>query len=502
VVDGRLDDLFSVDDETTGEKTERLQDEVDGRLDDLFSGDPEETTEESEHLQDVVADQPEDVFPPDAVETEFAEKGPRSKSHPDESKEAPEHPRAAAPDTGTADKTKLAAATRPAGQHKEGAVASPAETKKSTATDSKQNNQKKRRLKLILGGIMIAGGALAFFIFSQSPEPLEQRQPVAAPTTHKIVDVPAKIPDRHTVPPVAAPIPQRVTAPTGQADIPATVEKVPPPAAAPVRSASAEITEFLLKWAAAWEKCAGKEGDMNAYMSFYSDDFSTNGFDKDKWQKDKLEKNRKKEWIRIKLDNIQIVGPLSNGRYAARFTQVYQSSNYADTSKQILIVKPETAGWKIIGIKPQTPGRYPFSIHGGSHRTLAAAQKGVAGYRKKGLEAYWTRVELPEKGTWYRVFIGHYDSLDSARKMIAAQALIDVRPVKTRYANLIGTYSSEDDVQRQRRVLIEKGYSPYVILDDNGDRNLYTGAYASLADAEKDSAELNTRGIPSRVVER
>jgi hypothetical protein len=162
----------------------------------------------------------------------------------------------------------------------------------------------------------------------------------------------------------------------------------------------------------------------------------------------------------------------------------------------------EASGWKINDIKPQTPTTHPYSIHAGSYRTLPPARETVEAYRKMGLEAYWTLVDLGEKGIWYRVFIGYYSSLGSALETVAAKALNDVYPLETRYANLIGSYSSKDDLRRQRLHVTENGYSSYVISDDNGNLNLYMGAYASLENAEKFSAELNTRGISARVVER
>lgn len=521
----------------------------------------DDADKKSKGLQDVVDSRLDDLFPLDDEDTEFAEKGQITKSPIDDSKEAPKSKEAVPHDKSTKDATKIEAEITLTAQQEKRAASPATETKSPVAPDSKNTNvqipkgtnhsggdnkigmsqeekpnepepivapdvdkppppktsqseikaefvvskkeqkkpdPKKNKkyqglIKLSLGGILITGGVLAFFFFSQSPE-------------------------TNTAPPVTHPVPQRATATIGQSEPPSTDEiktkrlppldaastdkKTPAQVATPVLSASSEITKFILEWAATWEKCAGIKGDMNAFMSFYSDDFSSNGLDKNKWQRDKLEKNRRKEWIRIKLDNINIVGPLGNGFYEARFTQVYKSSNYADTSKQILILKNETSGWKIIGSKPLILTRYPFAIHGGSYRTLPSALKAVEGYRKKGLEAYWAQVDLSGKGTWYRVFIGHYNSLESALKIIAAKALIDVRPVKTRYANLIGTYSSEDDLQRQHRYIIEKGCSPYVILADNGDFNLYTGAYASLENAEKYSAELNAMGIPSQVVER
>jgi hypothetical protein len=177
------------------------------------------------------------------------------------------------------------------------------------------------------------------------------------------------------------------------------------PPTAPAITPADEIKDFLEKWKTEWEKSAGKKGDTDALMMFYSEDFTSNGVNKKKWRQDKAEKNRSKEWIRIQLDKIHIAGPLKDGRYAARFSQIYQSSNYADATDQVLILKKEALGWKIIGINPPATTAYPYSIHDGSYRTPAAAQEQVEAYRQAGLEAYWTAVDLGAKGTWYRVFI-------------------------------------------------------------------------------------------------
>jgi len=372
--------------------------------------------------------------------------------------------------------------------------------------DPKQGKKKSVVLKLAFGGIILVGGMIALLTFFQTPDSSRQSQPVAAPTVSKIIKPPAKAPETKTTPPAEQSVPQRSESAQIQPDAPPAAvsadEKQNLLPANPEKNYADEIKDFLQGWKTSWEKSAGEKGDTDAFMSFYADDFSSNGLDKNRWRQDKAEKNKRKEWIRIVLDKINIVGPVENGLYEARFTQVYQSSNYADTSDQVLILKKEAPGWKIIGTKPHTPTSYPYSIHDGSYRALPPAREAVEAYRKMGLEAYWTSVDLGEKGIWYRVFIGYFTNLESARRIIEAKALNDVKPEETRYANLIGTYASGDDLQRQRRFVAESGYSPYVIMDDNGKLNLYVGAYVTLKTAEKFSAELSARGILSRAVQR
>lgn len=385
--------------------------------------------------------------------------------------------------------------------------AKPPESEKATKkTTPKRDKKKGGRLKWALGGIVLLGGLMALPMFFQTPAPLNQSQPITAPIAYKIQPPPTKAPETTPALPTAAPVPESSEAVLIKPEAPSAAvsadSEKPPAPAQPETNAGDEIKAFLQEWKTAWEKSAGAKGDTDALMRFYSEDFTSNGLDKKKWRQDKAEKNRIKKWIRIQLDKIHITGPFKDSRYAVRFNQVYQSSNYSDTSEQVLILKKESSGWKIIGINPQTTTAYPYSIHDGSYRTLAAAREAVDTYRSMGLEAYWTIADLGEKGIWYRVLIGFFTDQESAKKLIEAKALKNVKPEETRYANLIGTYRSEKDLEHPRRWVMESGFSPYAIIDDSGGIQLYVGAYNTLKKAENFSAELKAKKIPSQVVER
>jgi len=145
---------------------------------------------------------------------------------------------------------------------------------------------------------------------------------------------------------------------------------------------------------------------------------------------------------------------------------------------------------------------YPYSIHAGSYRSLKSADLSAETYRKTGLQAFWVRIDLGEKGVWYRVFIDCYKDPVMAQEIIKEKQLKDANPIRVKYANFIGAYLSDDDLKKQSRLLSERGYSPYFIRDDNGKNYLYAGAFDTLKEAEKFSVELSSRGIRSLVVER
>ena len=123
------------------------------------------------------------------------------------------------------------------------------------------------------------------------------------------------------------------------------------PAQLAEKTIESEIREFLLTWKKAWENCAGVHGDIVSYMSCYSDDFYGKGLDKKGWESDKAIKNKKKGWIRVDLKDIRILPPLNNQKVQVNILQDYRSSNFSDSSEKILILRKETTGWKIVGVK-------------------------------------------------------------------------------------------------------------------------------------------------------
>ena len=112
-----------------------------------------------------------------------------------------------------------------------------------------------------------------------------------------------------------------------------------------------EIEAFIAKWRRAWEHTAGRNGDINSYISCYSNVFVAKGLNKNRWRQDKAVKGRKKRYIRIKLTNIKISESQGDNPIEVRFLQDYRSSNYSGKSKKILLLKKEEAGWKIIAEK-------------------------------------------------------------------------------------------------------------------------------------------------------
>ena len=123
-------------------------------------------------------------------------------------------------------------------------------------------------------------------------------------------------------------------------------------------------------------------------------------------------------------------------------------------------------------------------------------------YSKKGLSPYWVKVDLKEKGIWFRVFAGHFRSKAEADEFKQKNDLSKSTVKNIRYANIIGIYSSEDDLKTEISSLKKLGCFPYFIKDDNENYVLFVGAFLTRAGAEKQYQDLQSKGVNNKVIAR
>ena len=162
-------------------------------------------------------------------------------------------------------------------------------------------------------------------------------------------------------------------------------------------------------------------------------------------------------------------------------------------SKQVAITKP-----------PQLPQKvfpYPYSLQLGAFRDRKGAKRMVSLYNKKGLSAYWVKVEV-RSGVWYRVFVGYFEDRAQAERFRRENGLLKSAVKNTKYANLIGIYSSSDELEDKILSLKGHGYSPYIISDREGESRLFVGSFVTKNGAEKQYDDLKSNGIESQVVKR
>ena len=150
---------------------------------------------------------------------------------------------------------------------------------------------------------------------------------------------------------------------------------------------------------------------------------------------------------------------------------------------------------------PRTP-QYPYSVYLGSHNSPEAVRKAISEYQGKELSPYWAKVDLGEKGVWFRVFAGYFQNKEETEKFIKDQSIPGATPGITKYANWIGTFESDKHAEDQKQALLSAGFYPYTIKGADGKTLLYSGAFDRKEYAEKERSALASKGIRSEVVER
>jgi len=156
---------------------------------------------------------------------------------------------------------------------------------------------------------------------------------------------------------------------------------------------------------------------------------------------------------------------------------------------------------KIAPSRLSTP-KYPYSAYLGSFKTADAVKKAMSEYQEKGLSPYWVKVDLGEKGVWFRFFAGHFQNKEEAEKFIRERNVQGATLGNTKYANLIGSYGSDQEIEDQRRALVTAGFYPYIIRSADGKSLLYSGAFDRKEYAEKERILLTSKGIKAETVER
>jgi cell division septation protein DedD len=151
--------------------------------------------------------------------------------------------------------------------------------------------------------------------------------------------------------------------------------------------------------------------------------------------------------------------------------------------------------------KPSTP-RYPYSVYLGSFKAADAVRKAISDYQVKGLSAYWVKVDLGDKGVWYRFFTGYFRTKEEAEKYINERNLQGATPGITKFANFIDSYGSDKEAEDRKQAIVSAGFYPYVIKDAEGRFLLYSGAFDRKEYADKERTDLAAKGIKSEAVER
>jgi hypothetical protein len=188
---------------------------------------------------------------------------------------------------------------------------------------------------------------------------------------------------------------------------------------------------------------------------------------------------------------------------AAKPKQAHETTTPAHPRAEMREIAPAQQSPQPYQTQPVHVSPYPFSVYLGSFRALDWAKTAVSVYKKEsGISAFWAKVDLGAKGIWYRVFTGYFRSAKEAEAFIRQKQLKDAEVSHTEYSMLIGEYSRKEDAEDVIRRLSDLGYSSYFVTAPSGPLKLYVGAFHTMEGARMQYAELASKGIKSRAVER
>jgi len=162
----------------------------------------------------------------------------------------------------------------------------------------------------------------------------------------------------------------------------------------------------------------------------------------------------------------------------------------------------DTSASEIARAPEYEEGSFPYSIYLGSYQSFKRAEKALSIYEKKGFLPYIVKVNIRGKGIWYRIYADHFTEKEDAQELINRNKIAEAEIKKIIYANLIGTYTSQDELNAKIQSLKSSGYSPYIIEDPSSVFRLFAGAFFTERGAEDLSAELESSNFISEIVKR
>ncbi|MGB9642037.1 MAG: L,D-transpeptidase Cds6 family protein [Candidatus Ratteibacteria bacterium] len=107
------------------------------------------------------------------------------------------------------------------------------------------------------------------------------------------------------------------------------------------------VWKTVVSWKQAWESL-----DTEKYLSYYADDFKSDGKDKKAWSQYKKKINKDKKYVKLELKDITIV-PYGNTQFGYVFLidaiQKYESNNLKSTTRKNFYLVKSNGTYKIIG---------------------------------------------------------------------------------------------------------------------------------------------------------
>jgi len=102
----------------------------------------------------------------------------------------------------------------------------------------------------------------------------------------------------------------------------------------------------------------------------------------------------------------------------------------------------------------------PYSILLSSCQQQESVQKVLSEYKEIDLEPYVVKVDLGQKGSWWRIFAGYYETREGAIIEMNKYGLTDKIVLKASNANHMNNYDSENEALNKMSILMKNDADP------------------------------------------
>ncbi len=146
----------------------------------------------------------------------------------------------------------------------------------------------------------------------------------------------------------------------------------------------------------------------------------------------------------------------------------------------------------------------PYTIQVSAFRDPQTSNQVATKLLTRGDRAFTCPVEISDKGKWHRVYIGYYKTHEEAKAAAAGLKKRNFRYVhvtKTPYSVQVGLVSSEQEAQKLKSRLREKGYLAYTLpaRSEQNQIRILVGAYENENAAEELADQLKKDGFNPKI---
>jgi cell division septation protein DedD len=150
---------------------------------------------------------------------------------------------------------------------------------------------------------------------------------------------------------------------------------------------------------------------------------------------------------------------------------------------------------------------FPYTIQVSSRKKKEISILEAMKSRDKGNPGFVSHAYIPDKGDWYRVFIGSYRTVEEAEQAaveLKKEAYPHAFVVKMPFAVQVGISFKDEELKKLEADLRSKGHLAYSVLDrlSNDKIRLLVGAFRTEEEAETLAKELQKEGFEPQVVQR